>query len=198
MRQALAGEAASAAPWDGLLAAVRARGERVRGELEERAAAELELLPSRDRKRAETEWGERIRRARRRVETGALELALDLVETWLLDLVALAFGAADSSGTVIGWRAAGGRGAWGVAPTRGACAARWSSVEDTRQRFQLNVSEDLALRGADLPARAGAGGVVAGLWHRVPALTSSRSGTRAPARVYLRTPRRRTSGSSSS
>jgi len=39
--------------------------------------------------------GERTKRARRRVETGALELALDLVETWLLDLAALAFGAVD-------------------------------------------------------------------------------------------------------
>ena len=58
-------------------------------------AAELELLPSRERKRAETEWGERVRRVRRRVETGALELALDLVEAWLLDLAALAFGALD-------------------------------------------------------------------------------------------------------
>ena len=59
VRRALAGEVGAAAPWDGLLAAVRARGERVRVELEERQSAELELLPSRDRKRAETEWGER-------------------------------------------------------------------------------------------------------------------------------------------
>jgi len=67
----------------------------VRVEFEERQRAELELLPSRDRKRAETEWGNGPKRARRRVETGALELALDLVETWLLDLAALAFGAVD-------------------------------------------------------------------------------------------------------
>jgi len=57
VRRALAGEVGAAAPWDGLLAAVRARGERVRVEFEERQRAELELLPSRDRKRAETEWG---------------------------------------------------------------------------------------------------------------------------------------------
>ncbi len=56
-RQALSGRAGASAPWDELLASVRARGERVRSELEERSAAELELLPSRERKRAETEAG---------------------------------------------------------------------------------------------------------------------------------------------
>lgn len=145
VRHALAGDAAAAAPWDGLLGSVRARGERVRGELEERQAAELELLPSRDRKRAETEWGERVRRTRRRVETGALELALDLVEAWLLDLVALSCGAADlvrncdrvaelESDTTVG---RGGE--------AGALRRAVELVEETRRRFALNVSEDLAL-----------------------------------------------------
>ena len=57
VRRALAGEAGSAAPWDELLGSVRARGERLRVELDERAAAELELLPSRDRKRARDRVG---------------------------------------------------------------------------------------------------------------------------------------------
>ncbi len=145
VRQALAGEAASAAPWDDLLASVRARGERLRGELDERAAAELELLPGRDRKRAQTEWDERVRRARRRVETGALELALDLAETWLLDLVVLTFGASDlvrNSDRLDDLQADSrvGRGGDVVALRRAL-----ELVEDTRQRFQLNVSEDLAL-----------------------------------------------------
>ncbi len=145
VRQALAGEAASAAPWDELLASVRARGERLRGELDERAAAELEMLPARDRKRAQTEWDERVRRARRRVETGALELALDLAETWLLDLVALTLGAADlvrNSDRLGDLQADSGVGRGGdVVALRRALEL----VEDTRQRFQLNVSEDLAL-----------------------------------------------------
>ena len=145
VRRALAGEAASAAPWDGLLSSVRARGERLRAELEEQAAAELELLPSRDRKRAQTEWDERTRRARRRVETGALELALDLAETWLLDLVALKFGATDlvrNSDRLDDLRADSDVGRSGeVVALRRAVEL----VEDTRQRFQLNVSEDLAL-----------------------------------------------------
>ncbi|MGH2836310.1 MAG: hypothetical protein ACRDKD_08850, partial [Solirubrobacteraceae bacterium] len=96
-------------------------------------------------KRAETDWGERVRRLRRRVETAALELALDLVETWLLDLVALAHGTADlvRNRDRLGELRADaelGRGA-DVAALRRAIEL----VEDTRQRFQLNVSEDLAL-----------------------------------------------------
>jgi len=145
VRRALAGEVGAAAPWDGLLVAVRARGERVRVELEERAASELELLPSRERKRSETEWGERGKRARRRVETGALELALDLVEAWLLDLVALAFGAVDLVRNydrldLLRADATVGRGG-----DLGALRRAVELVEDTRLRFQLNVSEDLAL-----------------------------------------------------
>lgn len=145
VRRALAGEVGAAAPWDGLIASVRARGELLSGELQERQAAELELLPSRDRKRAETEWGERVRRLRRRVETGALELALDLIETWLLDLVALAHDAGDlvrNTDRTGDLRADAelGRGGEIAALRRGI-----ELVEDTRQRFQLNVSEDLAL-----------------------------------------------------
>jgi DNA polymerase-3 subunit delta' len=145
VRGALAGELGAATPWDGLLASVRARGELLRGELEEQQAAELELLPSRERKRAETEWGERMRRLRRRVETGALELALDLVETWLLDLVALAHGAVElvrNSDRLAELRADAGLGRGG---DLGALRRALELVEDTRQRFQLNVSEDLAL-----------------------------------------------------
>ncbi len=145
VRRALAGEVGSTTPWDGLIGAVRARGELLGVELAERQQAELELLPSRDRKRAETEWGERVRRLRRRVETGALELALDLVETWLLDLIALAHDAAelvrncDRLGELRS-DAGTGRGA-----DPGALRRAIELVEDTRQRFQLNVSEDLAL-----------------------------------------------------
>jgi DNA polymerase III subunit delta' len=143
VRGALGG--AAGAPWDGLLSAVKARGELVRIELEERAAAELELLPSRERKRAETDWTERGRRARRRVETGALEMGLDLIEAWLLDLVALAFGAAElvrNSDRIDALRLDSGVGRGGDA---GALRRAVELVEDTRQRFQLNVSEDLAL-----------------------------------------------------
>ncbi len=156
VRGALAGEIDS--PWDGLLAVVRARGERVRAELEDRGTAELELLPSRERRRAETELGERVRRARRRVETGELELALDLIESWLLDLVALSLGAGDlirNSDRTDELQADAGVGHGGEPA---ALRRAVELVEDTRKRFQLNVSEDLALEA--LTYRLG--GVLAG------------------------------------
>jgi DNA polymerase-3 subunit delta' len=145
VRAALAGAAGEAAPWDELLKAVRTRGERVREELEQRQKAELELLPSRERKRAETEWGDRLKRARRRVETGALELALDLVETWLLDLTALAFGAIDLVRNSDRLDELKADSTVGRAGDPRALRRAVELVEDTRQRFQLNVSEDLAL-----------------------------------------------------
>jgi DNA polymerase-3 subunit delta' len=155
----LAGEAADAAPCVELLKAVRARGERVSQELEERKTAELELYPSRERKRAETEWNERIRRRRRRVETGALDTALSLIAAWLLDLAAVGFQAPDlvrnvdrmeRLGAAPGMKAGGGddtareNGSPPQRPTLPAITRAVELVEDTRQRFQLNVTEELA------------------------------------------------------
>jgi DNA polymerase-3 subunit delta' len=144
VRRALAGEAASAKPWTGLLDAVKKRGERVREELEERAAAEIAMYPKKEQKRVENEWTDRVKRGRRRVETAALDLALTLAETWLLDLASLAWGASDlvrNSDRLTDLRAdaEAGRGA-DVQALRKAVEL----VEDTRVRFPLNVSEDLA------------------------------------------------------
>jgi DNA polymerase III subunit delta' len=139
-RAALAGEIDAERPWGPLLEAVRARGELARAELDELAAAELELLPRRERKRGETEWAERIRRVRRRVETGALDLGLELVSLWLADLAALAWGAADLVRNVD--RREQLTADAGRAPAR--LREAIELVEDTRLRFQLNVSEELA------------------------------------------------------
>jgi DNA polymerase-3 subunit delta' len=139
-RQALSGEASREKPWVELLAAVRTRGDAVRSELESRAAAELELHPRRDRKRIETEWSERTRRARRRAETAALDLALQMVALWYIDLAALAWGVqervrhSDRLGEL--------RSAPAIDPQ--ALRAAVELVEDTRARFQLNVAEELA------------------------------------------------------
>jgi DNA polymerase-3 subunit delta' len=139
-RVVLAGAAARERPWTELLVAVRARGEATRAELEARAGAELELYPHKERRRIEAEWSERIRRVRRRVETGALDLGLQLVSLWFADLVFLALGAHDLVRNV-------------DRPTqltddRGREAASLRTaidlVEDTRTRFALNVSEELA------------------------------------------------------
>jgi DNA polymerase III subunit delta' len=139
-RAALAGEAAAAKPWTQILSAVRERGEAVREELEREANAELELYPRKERKRIETEWSERIRRARRRAETGALDLALQVVALWYADLAAVAWGAEElvrNRDRVEQLGADGGRD-----PRR--LMAAVDLVEETRRRFKLNVSEELA------------------------------------------------------
>ncbi len=139
-RATLAGEAARTRPWIELLSAVRARGEATRQELEARASEELELYPKKERKRVETEWTDRIRRSRRRVETRALDLGLQLVTLWLEDLVFLAWDARDLVRNTDRLDE--------LASDSGADPSRLREaidlVEDTRLRFQLNVSEDLA------------------------------------------------------
>ncbi len=137
---ALTGATASGRPWSGLLAAVREAGQAVTEQLESDRAADLELYPKKERKRVETEWTERIRRVRRRTETGALDLGLQLVTLWFADLAFLADGAQDlvrNLDRVADLQADAGLSA----------AALWRAielVEDTRQRFALNVSEELA------------------------------------------------------
>jgi DNA polymerase-3 subunit delta' len=135
-----AGEMARSRPWIDVLAAVRARGEAIRAELEARALEELELYPSKERKRIKTEWEERIRRARRRVETAALDLALQVVALWYADLASLAWGAVDLVRNSD--RLAALEEDSRVDPAR--LRAAVEAVEDTRLRFQLNVSEELA------------------------------------------------------
>jgi DNA polymerase III subunit delta' len=139
-RAAVSGETAGARPWTELLAAVRARGDATRAELEANAQDELELYPRKERKRVENEWGDRIRRSRRRVETKALDLGLQLVSLWFEDLAFVAWDAQDLIRNTD--RLAE------LAEDAGADAQHYRDaidlVEDTRQRFQLNVSEDLA------------------------------------------------------
>ncbi len=139
-RAPVAGEVSTRRPWTALLDSVRARGDALSSELEARAAAELELHSRRDQKRAATEWSERIRRARRRTETLALDLGLQLVALWFEDLACLAWGADDlirHCDRAEQLTQDGGRD-----PQRLREAVE--RVEETRVRFQLNVSEELA------------------------------------------------------
>jgi DNA polymerase-3 subunit delta' len=139
-RAALAGQMADRRPWQDLLAAVRTRGDAIRAELEAEAAAELELYPRKERKRIETEWSDRVRRARRRAETAALDLALQLVSLWFSDLARLEWGAGELVHHVD--RADQLAQHAGRDPRR--LLAAIEAVEEVRQRFQLNVSEELA------------------------------------------------------
>jgi DNA polymerase-3 subunit delta' len=143
----LGGRAAEDAPWTGLLGSVRSRAEAVVGELEAQVTAELEMVPRKERSRVQRESDERIKRVRRRVETAALGLALTLVESWLLDLAALAWGAvgqlrnSDRLGPAAGLTGpAAGRDAPVDALVRAV-----AQVEATRLNLPLNVNEELAL-----------------------------------------------------
>ena len=108
------------------------------------AAAELELTARRDRKRVETEWTDRGRRARRRVQTGALDLGLQLTALWFSDLASLAWGADDLIRNCdrLAELRADAESDGGSDPIR--LREAIELVEDTRLRFELNVSEDLA------------------------------------------------------
>jgi DNA polymerase-3 subunit delta' len=139
-RAALSGDMWSLRPWQAIIAAAKSRGQAVTAELDERKRTELELYPPRERRRVEGEWSERIRRVRRRTETASLDLALQVVALWYADLAALAWGADElvrHSDRLEELRADGRRD-----PHRLTEAV--DLVEETRRRFILNVSEELA------------------------------------------------------
>lgn len=139
-RDAIAGKMGRSKPWSELLAAVRSRGDAVRLQIEARAADELELSSRKDRKRIEGEWAERGRRSRRRVETRSLDLALQLVALWYTDLLCLAWDAPELVRNRDRLEELSED--EGIEPARLRVAVEL--VEDTRQRFALNVSEELA------------------------------------------------------
>jgi DNA polymerase III subunit delta' len=131
----------SARPWTALLARAEARGAVARAEVDAAFAADRELLAKRDRRRAETEHAERARRVYRRAHTAALDLGLSIVGLWFRDLAAVAWGADDVVYAVDRLDAL-------RASARGGEPATFRTavelVEETRQRLQLNVSEELA------------------------------------------------------
>jgi DNA polymerase III subunit delta' len=139
-RAAVHAQVSAIRPWTGLIEAVRRSGEAIRSELELRATADIELYPRRERKRVETEWSDRVRRARRRVETAALDLGLQVVSLWFADLAYLTWGAEDLVRNVDRLEELRGE----AGPPAERLREAVELVEDTRMRFQLNVSEELA------------------------------------------------------
>ncbi|HLI59473.1 MAG TPA: hypothetical protein VKV21_07380 [Solirubrobacteraceae bacterium] len=141
-RAALAARTAAERPWEAMLGAARSRGASAGTALEARQAAELELVPRKEQKRVRTAWEERIKRARRRAQTGALDLALQVVSLWFADLAALALGAPDLVRNVDRRAELAHDGATAANPL--SLRTAMELVEETRRRFELNVSEDLA------------------------------------------------------
>jgi len=140
-RSPLAGRVGQERPWDALLAVAGARGRAVEAKLDEALTAELETLARSERRKRQTEYAERSRRASRRARTETLDVALGLAGLWYRDLACLAAGVpelvhhADRS-VELGADAAGRT----VFVLRDAV----DLVEETRARLAFNVSEDLA------------------------------------------------------
>jgi len=155
-RAALRGEVGRVKPWTEVLAAARALGAAAEAELEAALAAELEYLPRKEHRRAQTEFTERARRAARRAETAGIDHALQLVGLWYRDLACLAADAEElvlATDRLDALRADARDGA--------ALHAAVELVEDTRARLPFNVSFDLALQALAYRLEAGLAGAPA-------------------------------------
>jgi DNA polymerase-3 subunit delta' len=76
-------------PWLAVLDRAKALGDAAQVEAEQHLGADLELLPPRERKRAEREGAEAARRAQRRARTQALDQALELTGLWYRDVACI-------------------------------------------------------------------------------------------------------------
>jgi hypothetical protein len=105
-------------------------------------ARELELLPSKERKRAEREGLDARRRSERRARMRTLDLALRLAELWLRDVLCECEGATDLIHAV-------DRRPELESDAHDRDAARVGEaiglISDTRLSLALNVSEELVL-----------------------------------------------------
>ena len=142
VRSSLAGSTAKR-PWLGMLELARAAGARAGEDTSRRIAAELELLPAKERKRHEREGLEARRRTDRRARTRTLDLALAVAELWLRDMLCVCEGAPELIHAV-------DRRVQLEQDARehgdpGVLRDALELVADTRMRLALNVSEELAL-----------------------------------------------------
>jgi DNA polymerase-3 subunit delta' len=128
--------------WIALLEGAKTAGATAGEQEGERLAGELELVPSKERKRYERESLDARRRIERRARTRALDLTLRLSELWLRDVLCVAEGAPECVYAV-------DRRAELEHDAQGRDRARLREavelVADTRLRLALNVSEELAL-----------------------------------------------------
>jgi DNA polymerase-3 subunit delta' len=141
VRSAIAG-ATDKRMWLGLLDVAKAAGTAAGERAQEQLERELELVPSKERKRYERESAEARRRGERRERTRTLDLGLRLAELWLRDLLCVCEGAPELVYAVdrrpqLEEDAAG----------RDAATLRRGVelVAATRLSLGLNVSEELAL-----------------------------------------------------
>jgi DNA polymerase-3 subunit delta' len=129
------------APWLAVLKRARELGIKAAALVEERTAADVELVPKKERKRVEREGAERGKRAARRATTAGLDQGLELVGLWLRDVACVADLCeelvlnADRLDQLT--EDAEGR-------SSAALRSAQELVEETRRRLDVNVSEELA------------------------------------------------------
>ncbi len=141
VRSALTGST-GARPWLAVLELAKAAGTAAGERAQERMEHELELVPSRERKRYERESAEAQRRGERRTRTQTLDEALRLAELWLRDVLCVCEGTPElvyAVDRVEQLRE--------DALDRNPSALRRAVelVADTRLSLSVNVSEELAL-----------------------------------------------------
>src|SRR4051795_8366569 len=129
-------------PWKPMIELAKAHGAAAAADVKGRVDADLDLLPAKERKRAEREGDEQAKRAQRRAQTIALDQGLRLTGLWLRDVAAIADGAEEV-----------------VHHTDRLAALREDAadadahrlregvalVDETRISFEVNPSEELAL-----------------------------------------------------
>ena len=128
-------------PWLAMIRRAEGEGQRAKAQVEEHLDDTLELTAKADKRRTETEYSERAKRAHRRARTAALDLQLELAGLWYRDLAAVAAGAPD-----LAFNSDRAGELEEDARERDPHALREAVdlVENTRRRLELNVSEDLA------------------------------------------------------
>jgi DNA polymerase-3 subunit delta' len=154
-RAALAGDTAGR-PWLALLEAARTAGAAAGEQSAERLAAELELLPSKERKRHEREGLEARRRGERRARTATLDLGLRLAELWLRDVLCLLEGAGELV-FAVDRRAQLDEDVVAADGDSERVTRAIELVGATRLSLSVNVSEELALEALAYEISAAAG-----------------------------------------
>jgi DNA polymerase-3 subunit delta' len=141
-RAALRGRSVLDAPQAALLKQAKALADARAGEVEAKAAEELEYLPKKEHKRVEREYAERGKRMYRRAHTEVLDQAVQLAGLWFRDVMCVVDDAPELIHNVDRLDAlredAEGRSAHRLRAAVALC-------DETRENWILNPSEELAL-----------------------------------------------------
>lgn len=138
MMAAAAADQLGDAPWLKVLGMAKDTGDQAG----ERVAAELGGEVKEGIKHTKTEIEEATRRAQRRARTGVLDLSLSLAAAWARDWASVVSGAPE---LVFNTDRLAALQEQSAGLTLGAARGSVELIADTRRRFSLNVSEELAL-----------------------------------------------------